>query len=107
MYVCLVDWWVSNCCQKLPPFSFFFPFFPFLFFWTVLVNPHVSREEKRIPLGIASLALAIVAPGVELFPHAGGEDVFVPLVPAAVNHFCEIGIRGGAFQGLAFAASGG
>ena len=56
------------------------------------------REEKRIALRIASLAFAVVATGVEFFPHAGVENMFVSLVPAPIDHFCEIRIRGSALQ---------
>lgn len=53
--------------------------------------PH-SREEKRVPLGIGSLAFTVILGRVERLPDAGREDVFVALVPATIDHLGEVGV---------------
>lgn len=57
-----------------------------------------SREEKRIPLGILPFASTVVFAWIELLPNARGEDVFVPLVPASIDHFCYVRVVVEAFE---------
>lgn len=58
------------------------------------VFPPISRKEKRIALGIGALSFAVILGRVEGFPDAGGEDVFVALVPATVDDLGEVGVVG-------------
>lgn len=46
-----------------------------------------AGKEIIIPLAIFASVDGIIALRIEFFPHAGGVDVFVALVPAAIDDF--------------------
>jgi hypothetical protein len=49
----------------------------------------ILREEECIPTKIPFDFLLIILVGVEILPHAGGENMLVPFVPTTINDFCE------------------
>ena len=75
------------------------PSLPYLSPTPYAPSPHLpSRKEKRIPLRIAPHAPRVILPRIELLPHARGEDMLVPLVPPAVDHFRHVRIVVAAFE---------
>ncbi len=46
-----------------------------------------SREEICIAFSILAGTLGVIALRIELFPHTGGVDVFIALVPPSIDDF--------------------
>lgn len=45
------------------------------------------RKEKGIPALIPLNLRLVILLRIEILPHAGGKNMFVPLVPATINYF--------------------